>query len=298
MARVSTASGGVLVFGGTGMLGHEVVATFAEAAPVDYSARDPERAARAGLAGTAHRFDALTMDPAPLMRQLDPAVVVNALGVVKQLPDAEDPLLAITVNSLFPHRLSAACAATGARLIHVSTDCVFSGTLPLSSRYSETDAEDALDLYGRSKLLGEPRGSSVLTIRTSIIGWELFRRTGLLEWLASQTGTVVGFRNAIFSGLTTRVLARILRVLAWDATELQGLYHVASEPISKLELLLLLREQLGLDCTIEGRDEPVINRALDGALFAKTTGIAIPSWPEMAAEYANERSPQEAASAR
>ena len=137
-----------------------------------------------------------------------PQVVVNCIGIVKQLEEAKDPVLTLTINALFPHRLADLCAAAGARLIHVSTDCVFSGR---KGRYTEDDLPDAEDLYGRSKFLGEVDRPGCLTIRTSIIGRDFLKQTALLEWfLAQRGGTVRGYRNAIFSGLTTQALARVM----------------------------------------------------------------------------------------
>lgn len=282
----------LLVFGGTGMLGHVVLAE-APAEGLHFTTRSPGLASSAGLPGTAHAFEAAADDPGDLIRALRPRSVVNALGIVKQVPEAEEPVPAITINSLMPHRLAAACSEVGATLVHVSTDCVFSGRAPLGHSYTEADDPDPQDLYGRSKLLGETGVNEALTLRTSIIGWELQRQSGLLEWFAAQDGgRVRGFRNAVFSGLTTRALARVILDVLEDHRQLSGVYQVASEPISKLDLLTLLRETLEIQCEIDPYDEPVVNRALDGSRFASATGIEVPSWPKMAAEYAGQRSPR------
>lgn len=275
------------------MLGHEVIREFAGDRSVHFTSRSPEVAATMGIPGEVHRFEAIEDDVTGLIGKLEPRVVVNALGIVKQVRDAERPVPAIRVNSLLPHELAEAAADVGARLVHISTDCVFSGGAPLGYRYTEEDAPGPLDLYGRSKLLGETDEGEALTLRTSIIGWELNRQSGLLEWLASQDGkTIGGFRHAIFSGLTTRALARVIRSVIEDARDLSGVYHVASKPISKLDLLLLLKQALGLSCEIEPHDQPVVNRALNGSRFSAATGIEVPSWEDMAAEYRHERSPR------
>jgi dTDP-4-dehydrorhamnose reductase len=278
--------GSVLVFGGTGMLGHELVRTLSEARDVHFTARDLGLASRANLPGTVHRFDARGHDPAEVIAKLEPAAVVNAIGIVKQLPEASVPTLAIAVNSLFPHRLNEACVQLGTRLIHISTDCVFAGGLPIGERYLETDLPDAQDLYGRTKLLGEIQDGAGLTLRTSILGWELERTTGLLEWFAAQDGaTVSGFTRALFSGLTTAELAHIILRVIDAFPELRGLFHVASEPITKYDLLRLLRDALGQWTEIQPRETPVVNRALDGSRFERSTGIVVPSWKQMAADY-------------
>jgi dTDP-4-dehydrorhamnose reductase len=279
-----------LVLGATGMLGHVVAERFCERFELHTGVRDPERARRLGVAGEPHAIDALQpAQVAALVEELRPDVVVNAIGLVKQLEEAGRPVPAITVNALLPHVLNDACRAAGGRLLHVSTDCVFSGGLPAPAAYRENDPSDATDLYGRSKLLGEVTTAPGLTLRTSIIGRELERASGLMEWFASQDGKPVnGFTNAIFSGLTTRALARVLETLALEHPGLSGLYQVAAEPISKFDLLVRLRDALGLDCEIRAVDEPRINRALDGSRFAAATGIAVPSWDAMIAEYDKE----------
>jgi dTDP-4-dehydrorhamnose reductase len=280
----------VLVLGATGMLGHVVARRFAGRFDVHAGVRDPERARRLGVAGEAHAVDAFAPgDAEALIARLRPAVVVNAVGLVKQLQEAGQPIPAITVNALFPHQLAAACAEHGARLLHVSTDCVFSGALPAPAAYREDDVPDATDLYGRSKLLGEVHAAPALTLRTSIIGWELERASGLLEWFAAQDGgTVKGFSNAIFSGLTTEALAGVMERVIVDHPGLSGLYHVAADPIDKLDLLRRLRDALGLSVEIVPAEEPRINRALDASQLAAATGISAPSWNDMIAEYARE----------
>ncbi len=280
----------VLVLGATGMLGHVVAERFADHFELHSGVRDAERARGLGVAGELHAVDA--MDPAScaaLVAELEPVAVVNAIGLVKQLEEASMPVPAVTVNSLLPHMLADACAAQGARLVHVSTDCVFTGALAAPAAYRESDLPDALDLYGRTKLLGEVLAAPGVTLRTSIIGHELDRASGLLAWFAAQDGTAVnGFTNAIFSGLTTRALARVIEAVILDHAALAGLYHVAAQPISKYDLLMRLRDVLGLQCEITAVDEPRINRALDGSRFREATAIEVPSWDDMLSEYDRE----------
>lgn len=286
-----------LILGGTGMLGHEAVRTFARSYEVHASVRSPESAEAFGLPATLHRFDAF--EPATLPDLLDlvePSVVLNCIGIVKQLEDANRPLPAITLNALFPHQVAAACTARGCRLIHVSTDCVFSGSLPLGQAYTEQDVADARDLYGLTKLLGEVTEPPALTIRTSIIGWELARGVGLLAWFAAQDGKEVqGYTKAVFSGLTTRALSELLVLVARSYPELTGLYHVSADPITKFDLVHLLRDRLDLDTAIRPVDEPIVNRALDSSSFTQETGLTVPSWTEMLDNYlASERELDEA----
>lgn len=280
----------VLVLGATGMLGHVVAARLDGRFDLQTGVRDPDRARRLGIAGEPHAVDASDPDgAAALVARVRPDVVINAIGLVKQLEEASRPIPAVTVNALLPHVLADACGAHDARLIHVSTDCVFTGALPAPAAYREDAVPDATDLYGRTKLLGEVTAAPGLTLRTSIIGRELERASGLMEWFAAQDGAALnGFTGAIFSGLTTKALARVMESVMLEHPDLAGLYHVAAEPISKYDLLVRLRDVLGVRCEIKPVDEPRINRALDGSAFRAATGIEVPAWDEMLAEYDKE----------
>jgi dTDP-4-dehydrorhamnose reductase len=177
------------------------------------------------------------------------------------------------------------CEAAGARLIHFSTDCVFSGR---RGKYRETDVSDAEDLYGRTKYLGEASGKHCLTLRTSIIGRELTRKTGLLEWFLAQSGTVKGYTKAVFSGFTTLEMARIVEKVLAARTPLSGVYHVSSEPISKFELLTMIRDTLGLPIEIEPYDEFRCDRSLDSSRFREALPYRPPEWKAMVEELAQD----------
>jgi dTDP-4-dehydrorhamnose reductase len=278
-----------LVLGGTGMLGHRMVAALAETHDVHATVRDAQLARRAALRATVRELDVAAADAGAVLDVVAPELVVNCVGIVKQLDEAKHPIPSIRINALFPHELAEACARTGARLVHVSTDCVFSGGLPHPGAYTEADTPDARDLYGRTKLLGEVPAPA-LTLRTSIIGPELRRGTGLYEWFRRQgdDAVVQGFRQAWFSGLTTDAFARVVVEVAQDHPRLSGLYHVSADPISKHDLLVGLRDALGASCEIAGVDEPRVNRVLDSSRFRQQTGISIPSWEEMLGHYRKE----------
>ena len=212
------------------------------------------------------------------IRSAEPNVVVNCVGVIKQLPTSKDVVKTLTINSIFPHQLASLAERLDFRLITVSTDCVFAGT---KGNYSEDDAPDALDLYGRSKQLGEVIDNRNLTIRTSIIGREIGTSHSLIEWFLSQTGSVCGYSNAIFSGFPTAVLSEIIANIVSDHPDLTGLYHVSSEPINKFDLLTLVKDQLDLDIEIERFEDFSIDRSLDSTRFRAATGFEPLPWPEM-----------------
>lgn len=271
----------VMVLGATGMLGHMMVKVLAESPLLQVTAvvRSAGGVQPRGVAvqtcSDASDADALVT----LISLARPDVVINCVGVVKQRSDADDPLAAIPINSVLPHRLARLCALAGARLIHFSTDCVFSGS---RGGYRESDAPDALDLYGRSKLIGEVSESpQALTLRVSIIGPELRGAQGLLGWFLSQQGTVKGYRHAIFSGLTTLELSRVVRDHLLGRPQLHGLYHLSAEAISKMDLLRLAARIYEHPIAIEPEDEPAIDRSLDSQRLRDILGYRPPSWPEM-----------------
>ncbi|MDJ0976110.1 MAG: SDR family oxidoreductase [Planctomycetota bacterium] len=285
----------ILVLGASGMLGHKVLQALA-AHEVQGTVRTDAQAARAAAVDPVDtpllRLNA--REPGAVEAVLDrarPEVVVNAIGLVKQRARAGDAVAAIEVNALLPHRIAAWCQDAGARLIHFSTDCVFEGA---RGHYTEADTPDARDLYGRSKLLGEVAGPSCLTLRTSIIGRELATTQGLLEWFLSQAGGAVqGYSHAIFSGLPTVVLAEVVRRLIDDHPTLEGVYHVAADPIAKLDLLVELNRAFQTGTTIVPDDSVRIDRSLDGTRFHDATGISFGSWEGLVDQMAKDPTPYE-----
>ncbi|OZA76458.1 SDR family oxidoreductase [Polynucleobacter sp. 39-46-10] len=274
----------VLVLGVSGMLGNAVLRVFAQsdAYAVMGSARSanvlrllpPEMREHVVCGVDVENSDSLTR----LFAQVRPDVVINCVGLVKQLAEADDPLAAIPINAMLPHRLAQLCAVANARLIHMSTDCVFSGS---KGMYREQDFSDAQDLYGRSKYMGEVDYPHAVTLRTSIIGHELTGAHSLVGWFLAQQGTVSGFTRAIFSGLPTVELARVMRDFVVPNTDLRGLYHVSAEPINKFDLLKLVAQAYGKAIDITPDDELVIDRSLDSSRFRKITGFQPADWPEL-----------------
>lgn len=210
--------------------------------------------------------------------QVRPQVVVNCIGLTKHHKEADEHLLAIPINSLLPHRVAELCAVNGARLVHVSTDCVFSGT---KGGYTEDDPADAKDVYGKAKFLGEVNYPHAITLRTSTIGHELQSRYGLLEWFLSQQGQCKGFSRAIFSGLPNTVFAQVVRDVVIPRSDLFGLYHVGANPIGKYDLLRLIADAYGKSVHVAMDDQFVIDRSLNSERFNKATGYIPPAWPEL-----------------
>lgn len=219
------------------------------------------------------------------LEQVRPDVVINCIGLIKQLSEARDPLLTLPINSMLPHRLAKLCGLSGARLIHISTDCVFSGR---TGMYSESDQSDAEDLYGKSKYIGELHDMpNAITLRTSIIGHELSGHVGLIDWFLSQQGCIKGYTKAIFSGLPTIELARVIDEFVIPDQQLSGLYHVSVEPIDKFSLLKLVAGIYGKAIEIVPDEQFCIDRSLDSTRFRQATGYAPPAWPELILKMKN-----------
>ncbi len=277
-----------VVTGVNGLLGHQVFRALQARWPGTLGTiRGHADAAVPGLTpeNVVPGFDALDMDHVRAeLRRIQPAVVVNCIGIVKQRAAAHDAVTSITVNSLLPHVIAETCAEWGGRLIHVSTDCVFGGA---RGNYTELDVPDAVDLYGRTKALGEVTTDNALTLRTSFIGRELVHRDSLLEWfLAHGGGTVRGFTRAIYAGVTSNHLASLIAGLVADHPSLNGLYQVAARPISKCELLRLVRDAFKLRIEIVPDDSFVCDRSMSAEKLSRAIGYHAPEWPELIAELA------------
>ncbi|MBA7700940.1 hypothetical protein ES703_109666 [subsurface metagenome] len=231
-----------------------------------------------------HPGDALEISRSEkVVEETNPEAVVNCIGITKSREEAKDRLLSIWVNSLFPHQLYQICRRRGARLIHISTDCVFSGK---KGSCREDDPSDAGDIYGKTKYLGEVSGKGALTIRTSLIGRELSTTNGLVEWfLSNRGGKVDGFINAIFSGFPTFHLAKIIADIITKHQNLSGIYHISAEPISKFSLLTLIKEKMELDIEVQEYPDFYCDRSLDSTLFRDKTGFKPLSWEKMLSEF-------------
>lgn len=274
----------VLIIGGNGMLGHKLLSVLRPEFDVFVTVRDFfKQYEEFDLFSRDRTFDNLELMRAePLcsvVRELDPAVVINAAGIIKNVPASSNAVETITINSILPHRLAMLSNDLGFRLISIGTDCVFNGA---KGHYREDETPDARDMYGKSKALGEVTDINCLTLRTSIIGRELGTRRGLLEWfLGNRNGSVDGYANAIFSGFPTVVFSRIIKDILLNHADLVGLYHVSSDPISKLELLELINVRFATNVNIKNCEDHQINRSLNSDRFRQKTGFQPLPWPEM-----------------
>lgn len=276
----------VLILGGDGMLGHQLFTHLQRRHEVrctlrqDMSAYDQFE--MFDLSNTYAGIDVRSLERlVEVLADFRPEAVVNCIGIVKQRTTAKESIPSLEINSLLPHRLAVLCKGIGARLVHLSTDCIFSGT---KGNYHEDDPSDAVDLYGKSKFLGEVHDDNCLTLRTSIIGRELTRKKSLLEWFLAQSGPVKGFINAIYTGFTTLEMSRIIETMLLDYPDASGVYQVSSDPINKYELLLLFRDQF--DHLLEVTPDELFHceRSLDSTRFRQEFHYCPPTWASMIEE--------------
>jgi dTDP-4-dehydrorhamnose reductase len=274
----------VLVLGAGGMLGSTLFRYFSRIPNLDVfgSVRDAHIASyfapelRASIISNIHLEGDTGLSTAFSFSK--PDVVINCVGIVKKISSINDHIESLVVNSTLPHRLAKYCNATGARLVHFSTDCVFSGR---KGMYKESDIPDAVDLYGRTKFLGEIDYSQCLTLRTSMIGHELNNTKSLVDWFLTQSCEVKGFSKAVFSGLPTIEIAHVLMNFIIPNNRLNGIYHLSVDPISKYDLLNLVAETYGKDIKIVADKELVIDRSLNSDRFRMTTGFQPRPWRDL-----------------
>jgi len=276
----------ILILGGNGMLGHQLFKHLAEDHEVKVTLRqDLNEYGKFNLFNPDNSYSGINVRSADqlieVLGEFQPQAIVNAVGIIKQRPSARESIPSLEINSLFPHRLAILCNNIGARMIHLSTDCVFSGK---KGNYREDDPSDALDLYGKSKYLGEVNEQYCITLRTSVIGRELSRKKSLLEWFLAQKRSIKGFKKAIFSGFTTQELSRIIEMILTQHPYTSGIYHVSSDPISKFDLLSLIKEGLNLPVEIIPDKSFVCDRSLDSSKFRQEFSYNPPTWEEMVSE--------------
>lgn len=289
----------LLILGGTGMLGHALWRVCRDRFDTWTTMRGTVDGDRAGLfhaERTIGGVDALAFDAlAAVVHRVQPHAIVNCVGLVKQHPLAADDERMIALNTRLPRHLATLAGELGCRLVHISTDCVFSGR---RGCYREDDPADADDLYGRSKADGEVSGPGVVTLRLSLIGRELESRRGLVEWFLSQRGgRVRGYTHAFFSGVTTRVAAGAIADVLAHASPLSGVLHLAADRLSKYELLVLMNDAFATGTAIDPSADLIIDRSLDGSRFRDATGWCAPSWPQMIADMAADSFPYDRAHA-
>ena len=275
----------ILILGSSGMLGHKLWQYLSPRFPDTFTA----------IRGYRHDYKKFNIfedktrvieninalnfpDVEKLLDRIQPSIIFNCIGVIKHRKETNDTAMSLALNSSFPHKLAAWGADNNAKTVVFSTDCVFDGK---TGHYTEESTTSAQDIYGKTKAKGELNEGNTLTLRSSFIGTELLHRYELLEWFLAQSGTIKGYRNAIYSGFTTLELCRIVEMLLVDYPQAQGLYNVSSNPISKFDLLMLIKNKMNLDIEITPDDNFHCDRSLDSSKFQKEFRYTPPSWKKM-----------------
>jgi len=279
----------ILILGGTGMLGHQLYQHLSTRFPDTFTTirQSCEKYKIGKLINNGRIIESVDVTDFPVltgvMKCVRPNVILNCIGVTKRRKEANEAIHAITLNALLPHMLSEWGRNNAAKVVNFSTDCVFDGK---AGNYVDDSATNAVDLYGKTKAMGEIHGENALTLRSSFIGTELDSGTELLEWFLAQTGTVKGFKNAIYSGLTTLELSRVIEKILVYHPGANGIYNVSSDPISKYELLVLIRDKIHLNIEIIPDENMKCDRSLNSSKFRKAFNYAPPSWEAMIEELA------------
>lgn len=272
----------VLVLGASGLLGNAVFRVLNQSQNLDVNGTIRDDSVRQYFTSKLARKLTCVQDLSntkelnELLIKLCPDVVINCVSVGRPAP--KNPAKMFSILSTFPQRLAYLCRNKRTYLIQVSSDGVFLGD---RGSYSELDLPDANDIYGTAKFLGEVSNQNAITLRTSIIGPELYGKAATLEWLLSQSGQCSGYVNSFFSGLTTIEFARLLRDIVIPQKNIHGIFHVASQSISKFDLLELIAYRYELDIELIRDATVVVDRTLDGSKFAKLTGYVAPTWSDM-----------------
>jgi len=275
----------VLILGGTGMLGHMLWKYLFKRLPDTYATIRKSRntCEGDGLFSSSRVIDSIDVsDFAELtgvLKCVKPDFILNCIGITKRKEDSSEAVHAIVLNALLPHKLVVWGENNSAKIINFSTDCVFDGR---HGGYTEESPTNATDLYGKTKALGEIQGNNALTLRSSFIGTELGAGTELLEWFLSRTGTTVyGFKNAIYTGLTTLELSRIIETILIKYPDANGIYNISSDPITKFDLLMLIKDKMHLDVDVIPDETFRCDRSLNSIKFRKEFNYTPPTWETM-----------------
>ena len=277
----------LLILGGSGMVGHSLIKKLSNQYEIfSLLRKHPDMDSNQFFEKVLPKNQCIFIDDINeyehlnnTVKKISPNIMINCIGVIKQRDKNENGLHMVRINSLLPHLLNEICNKNKIKLIHLSTDCVFSGT---KGNYQESDNPDPIDEYGESKLLGEIKKGNALTIRTSFIGPELFNKKSLFEWVKSQkNGEIDGFENAIYSGLTTLAFSKIIENIIDKHQDLNGIWHISSNPISKFDLIEMINQKFNLKIKINRNSSFRCDRSLNSSKFQEETKIQIPSWKTM-----------------
>ncbi len=282
----------VLVLGVAGMLGHKVFRTFTDAGVDTWGTlrqgkQNYKKWPFLQSAKVVGDVDVTTSQLQTILNEIKPQFVINCVGLTIRKENSSDERANIKLNALLPHEIEFWCRNNNAKLLHYSTDHVFNGQ---KGDYTEESPKDAADVYGQSKSLGEVNHSEfALTLRSSIIGRELDRKTELLEWFLAHRGkSAKGYTRSIYSGVTTNYLAELSLRIVKEQPKLSGLLQPTSVPISKFELLKKINATFRLGIELQADDKVVVNNTLLANKFNAVTGWTVPAWDQLVDDLARD----------
>ena len=277
----------ILILGIDGMIGHKIAQSLSYDYEVIGSSRKNINLEDIGLTkGLLFNNDFLKNDYDTFLNKILPDIIINCIGITTRRGISNNSLNTDFINNQFPHKILEWTSKKNKKLIHFSTDCVFSGK---KGNYLDGDQPDAEDIYGLSKAKGEINSENALTIRCSMIGREIYNHTELFEWLYSMKNKEIkGYTNVIYSGVTTFWMGQVINKLLSENMNLNGIYNIASKPISKYELLFKLSNVFKLNVNIIPNPNIKSNKVLISKKFTEITGINIPNWDELIGEFKND----------
>jgi len=277
----------ILILGIDGMIGHKIAQSLSQDYEVIGSTRKDVNHQKIGLNNCLlYKKDFIIDDQNVFFNKISPDVIINCIGITTRRGISRNMSNTDFINSRFPHKISEWVSIKNRRLIHFSTDCVFSGK---KGDYLDDDKPDANDIYGMSKAKGEIDNNSSLTLRCSMIGREIYNHTELFEWLYSMKNKdIEGYANVIYSGVTTFWMGDVIKKILKNNISLSGIYNISSEPISKYHLLLKLSDAFKLNVNVSANLNIKSNKVLNSKKFAEITGIIPPNWDDLIPYFKND----------
>ena len=274
----------ILVTGIDGMIGHKIVQSLSKEFQVFGSTRKKIKSINIGAEKCEIiNHDFITDNKLGLIDEIDPDIIINCVGITIRRGLNNSIENTKKLNSDLPHKLNHWVETNNKKLIHLSSDCVFSGK---KGNYSDDSIPDANDLYGISKSNGEVTGNNALTIRCSIVGREIYNHTELFEWLYSMKNQKIeGYKNVIYSGVTSTWMGKTINHIIKNNIDLTGIYNISAVPISKYDLLVKLADIFDLNVDISINSNIKSNKVLISKKFTEITGINSPNWNDLIVDF-------------
>ena len=274
----------ILILGADGMIGHKIAHSLEDDFELILTSRKSISVDSLGITnGKLILHNLITDSLDTLLDDITPDVIINCVGITTRRGVEENISHTKFLNSGLPHKLNFWVSSNSKKLIHFSTDCVFSGS---KGNYHDYDMLDAEDIYGTTKAAGEVDGPNTLTIRCSMIGRELYNFTELFEWLIkNKNKKIEGYSKVFYSGITTVRMGKILNQILKQKLNLSGVYNISSVPISKFDLLIKLSNAFSLNVDINENKNIKSNKILISKKFTEITGMYPSNWDDLISEF-------------